>query len=188
MGGPASKSRYLPAEDTHLLRSALRPYSGNACLEIGFGSGAIISSVSERFELAVGTDIQPLDEAKLALQPRVELVLADRATPFRDGVFDLVFFNPPYLPSGQVEDETVDGGPSGVDVSISFLEESLRVASKKGVIVALLSTEGDVDSFLSHCRDLGLEVDSIDEKKLFYETLYVFTIERGEESLESRQS
>lgn len=172
--------RYLPDEDTRLLKGALVTFGGGSCLEIGFGSGAVISSVAERFSLAVGTDILALEEARLAASPRVDLVLADRAACFRDGVFDLVFFNPPYLSSGEIEDTSVDGGPSGLDVPVSFLEEALRVVREAGTIVALLSTEGDLQGFLSHCEELGLEVESITEKRLFYETLSVFTIRRAE--------
>jgi len=175
----AGRPRYLPAEDTYLLRDALEPFRGHSCLEIGFGSGAVVASVSERFGIAVGTDVVPLEEARLAAGPRVELLLADRATCFRDGVFDLVFFNPPYLPAWPIEDRAVDGGPSGVEVPNSFLDEGLRVLRERGTIVALLSTEGDLESFRSHCSDLDLEVESVAEKKLFYETLSVLTIRRA---------
>ena len=94
-------------------------------------------------------------------------------------MFDLVFFNPPYLPSATIEDEAVDGGPTGVEVPVSFLEEGLRVLREGGTIVALLSTEGDVESFLSHCSNLGLAVESVAEKRLFYETLSVFSDTEG---------
>jgi release factor glutamine methyltransferase len=179
---PEGHPRYLPAEDTRLLTEALRPFSGGSCLEIGFGSGAVLDSVSGRFALAVGTDVCPLEEARFAAGKEYQLVLADRATCFREGVFDLVFFNPPYLPSEQMEDEAVDGGPTGVEVPISFLEEGLRVLKEEeeeGTIVALLSTEGDTASFLQHCSNLGLSVESVIEERVFYETLSVFTIRRA---------
>ena len=182
MAPDRGRTRYLPAEDTYTLSEALEPFSGGSCLEIGLGSGAVISSVSKRFRFAVGTDIIGLEEARLALGPPVELVLADRATCFRDRVFDLVFFNPPYLPAEAIEDEAVDGGPSGVEVPVSFLEEGLRVLAEGGTIVALLSNEGDLRSFLSHCDILGLAVESVTEKRLFFETLSVLTIRRGRES------
>jgi release factor glutamine methyltransferase len=175
----AGRPRYLPAEDTFLIRDALKGFSGGSCLEIGFGSGAVLASVSGRFGLAVGTDVVSLEDAKLATDPRLELLLADRATCFRDGVFDLVFFNPPYLPSLLIEDRAVDGGPTGVEVPVLFLEEGLRVLREGGTIVALLSTEGDPASFLSHCSNLGLEVETVTEKRLFYETLSVLTIRRA---------
>jgi len=177
---PRESRRYLPAEDTDLLRKALEPFSGGTCLEMGFGSGVVLAGVSQRCRLAVGTDIEGLEDARLALGDRVELVLADRATCFRDGVFDLVFFNPPYLPSVKIEDRAVDGGPTGVEVPISFLEEGARVLRGDGTIVALLSSDGDLQTFFSRCNDMGLAVKALAEKGLFYETLSVFAIRRGE--------
>jgi len=182
------RSRYLPAEDTDLLKKALKPFGGGSCLEMGFGSGAVLASVSERFQLAAGTDVIGLGEARLALGKDCQLVLADRAKCFRDGVFDLVFFNPPYLPSSQIEDQAVDGGPTGVEVPTSFLEEGLRVLREGGCVVALLTSDGDLESFLSCCRGLGLTAEPVAEKRLFYETLSVFTMRRGREGVASHQS
>ena len=99
-----------------------------------------------------------------------------------------MFFNPPYLPSGETVDEAVDGGPTGVEVPVSFLEEGLRVLREGGTIVALLSSEGDMASFLDHCSNLGLSVESVIEERVFYETLSVFTIRRGGEGGVRRQS
>jgi len=186
MAPRAGRTRYLPAEDTYLLRDSLEQFSGESCLEIGFGSGAVLERTSKRFNFSVGTDVMDLEDAKLALGSG-ELVLADRATCFRERVFELVFFNPPYVPSAQVEDLAVDGGPSGIDVAVSFLEDALRVLGKEGTIVALLSDEGDIAAFLSHCEDLGLEVESVAEKRMFYEKLSVFTIRRRTEDPGSHQ-
>jgi release factor glutamine methyltransferase len=172
-------TRYLPAEDTRLLTGALKGFSGRSCLEIGFGSGAVLRSVAGRFGLAVGTDVTGLEDAKLAAGGFVELVLADRATCFREGAFDLVFFNPPYLPSAEAEDAAVDGGPTGVEVPLAFLEEGLRVLTYDGTIVALLSSEGDLRSFLVHCSNLGLSVETVTEARVFFETLSVLTIRRS---------
>jgi HemK-related putative methylase len=172
------RARYLPREDTYLLRDALAPFGGGSCLEIGFGTGVVLESVSGRFALAVGTDIVALEDARMARSRGMDLVLADKATPFRDGVFDIVFFNPPYLRSAKIEDAATDGGPLGVDVPISFLVEGLRVSKEEGTIVALVSSEGDVESFLLHCENLGLEVESIAKKGVFFETLSVLTIRR----------
>jgi HemK-related putative methylase len=176
LGAPA---RYLPAEDTYLLRDALRSRSGRACLELGFGTGAVISSLSEKFQLAVGTDIVGLGAARLARSDRVDLVLSDRANCFRDGCFDLVFFNPPYLPSALEEDSAVDGGTAGIEVPISFLEEGLRVLGDEGTIMALLSDSGDVQSFVRHCVGLDLLVEQVAQAKLFYESLVVLKITRN---------
>jgi len=176
MARAAHAERYLPAEDTYLLMDVLASSKGEACLEIGFGSGAVLSSVSERFGLAVGTDVVRLEDARPALAPGLDLVLSDRARCFRDGSFDVVFFNPPYVPSASVEDVAVDGGPTGVEIPLSFLEEGLRVLRKGGTLTALLSDVGDLDSFVRRCEAMGLRAEPVARKKLFYESLVAFRI------------
>ncbi len=178
MGLAGRRPRYLPAEDTDLLRRALATDRGDTCLEIGFGSGALIGGVAESFRLAVGTDILEVEDAKMSRGGAVDLVLADTAKCFRDEVFDLVFFNPPYLPSEGIEDAAVDGGIRGTQIPISFLREALRVSKEKGTVMVLLSDAGDVGSFLEHCKGLGLYVEPVAEKSLFYEKLVVFKIRR----------
>jgi len=173
------EGRYLPAEDTYLLRDAARGLSGGACLEIGFGSGAVISSLSDRFGLAVGTDVLRLDQARLAKSAGVDLVLADRASCFKDRSFDLVLFNPPYLPSEAVEDAAVDGGRSGTEVPRAFLEDGARVMKPRGKLLALVSDSGDVDAFLARGRELGLSAGRVAETRVFFENLLVFKMERS---------
>jgi len=178
LGHPERRPRYLPAEDTHLLREALAACGGDSCLEIGFGSAALVAGVAGRFRLAVGTDILDLGDAKQSRTASVDLVLADTAKCFRDGVFDLVFFNPPYLPSDRIEDAAVDGGRGGTQVPISFLREALRAVKENGTVMVLLSDAGDVGSFLEYCKSLSLYVEPLNERNLFYEKLVVFKIRR----------
>jgi release factor glutamine methyltransferase len=178
LGHPERRPRYLPAEDTYLLMEALAACGGDSCLEIGFGSGALLAGVAGRFRLAVGTDILHLEDAKQSRAASVDLVLADAAKCFREGVFDLVFFNPPYLPSDRIEDAAVDGGRGGTQVPISFLREALRAMKENGTVMVLLSEAGDVGSFLECCKSLGLYVEPVAERNLFYEKLVVFKIRR----------
>jgi hypothetical protein len=44
--------------------------------------------------------------------------------------------------------------------------------------MVLLSEAGDVGSFLEYCKSLGLYVEPVAEKNLFYEKLVVFKIRR----------
>ena len=169
---------YLPSDDTALMIRALSPYRGGACLEIGFGSGAVLQSLMPRFSLVVGTDISGLDQAKVA-RGSAEAVLSDRAGCFRESSFDTVAFNPPYLPSESIRDRSVDGGKGGVEVPIGFLEDALRVLRPDGRVLVLLSDQGDLAAFLAHCDSLGLSAREVDRERLFYESLVVYELRRG---------
>jgi len=175
---PNNVGVYLPSEDTASLARALRSYEGGRCLEIGFGSGAVLQSLVPRFEMVVGTDILSVQQAVEA-KGDAQVVLADRATCFRGGSFDLVAFNPPYLPSETIDDRTVDGGKGGVQVPLSFLDEALRVLKQDGMVVILLSDEADLDLFKRTCEGRGLVVEEKERTGLFFENLFVFEVRKG---------
>lgn len=166
---------YPPSEDTAALARVLRSYRGNACLEIGFGSGAVLQSLVPRFETVVGTDLLSLTQAADA-KGDAEVVLADMASCFRDGVFDLVAFNPPYLPSEGIEDRTVDGGKGGLGIPLAFLGDGLRVLKPGGRVVLLLSDEADLGEFRRVVHGMGLAVEEKAKEGLFFENLYVFEV------------
>ena len=134
-----------------------------------------MSELVKRFSFVVGTDIvrpeMPLGGG--------ELVLADRASCFRDSIFDLVAINPPYLPSGKVEDPAVDGGRDGVDAALAFLEEAVRVVKGTGTIVILLSSHNPRDRIERTCREHGLAMSLEERERLFYENLAVYAIRRS---------
>lgn len=170
---------YLPAEDTMALMRALRGYSGPSCLEIGFGSGVVLQSLAGRFETVVGTDVLTLGQARRAKSRGVELVLTDRARCFRDGVFDLVAFNPPYLPSEEPKDRTVDGGRGGIEVPLSFLREAMRVARPGGKVVFVMSDEADLEQFERDREAEGSPLVAKERSALFYESLVVYEAEKS---------
>jgi release factor glutamine methyltransferase len=89
-------------------------------------------------------------------------------------VFDLVAFNPPYLPSETIEDIAVDGGEGGTEVPLLFLQEALRVVKKDGRIVMLLSSQNSTEEIRRECSRKNFTLRSIASKELFFERLYVY--------------
>ena len=169
---------YLSSVDSDLLRRALREYGGGTSLEIGAGNGGNLLELGKRFRMVVGTDlIRPrskvCDEGACA-----NYVIADGASCLRDGVFDLVAFNPPYIPTEGIEDIAVDGGEGGIEVAVRFLKEALRVVKTSGRIVMLVSSENPVNVLEQECRKEGFFLAPLISMRLFYETLFVYVAER----------
>lgn len=171
---------YVPREDSKLLRKAIAKLNKKGrFLEIGFGSGANLAGLEDRYSFVVGTDLLPLDTIKTVKQStKCELIKCDRAACFRDGIFDVVAFNPPYLPSEMIRDRAVDGGPKGLEVPFSFLTEAKRAGAANCEIVLILSSENDLDAFVDFCDKSGLECSKMLESGQFFETLYAFRIVR----------
>lgn len=174
---------YLPSQDTKLLRRSVKEYTGGSALEIGFGSGSVTEELSKNFKLVVGTELILHREQFSSLGGPWHRIIADRATCFRSSIFDLVVFNPPYLPSDSIEDITVDGGGGGVEIPLLFLDEALRVIRRDGKALMVISNAGEIARMETRCRAMGLRFRIIAEEDLFYESLYVYEIKWKEEGL-----
>jgi release factor glutamine methyltransferase len=168
---------YAPAEDTFVMIDALCQYRGDMILEIGVGSGAIASELVGRSRCFLGIDIDiwAVRQSKQTLtsEPCAEFICGDSASPFREGLFDLIVFNPPYLPSAEVKDATFDGGKSGVEVSKEWFYEATRCLKEGGRIVFLVSSLSDTDSLFEYVTNLGFEVRVLKRDRLFFEEISV---------------
>jgi methylase of polypeptide subunit release factors len=167
MSGP----RYLAAEDSALLREALRGYAGGASLEIGAGNGGNLVALTRCFQLVVGTDLDRPSMKDWKVEG-ADFVLADLATCLRSSTFDLVAFNPPYLRE-EVTDRATQGG-EGLEVPKSFLREALRVVKKEGKVVFLLNQEAAVPEFDDICASAGFGLRRVASMKMFFEELAVY--------------
>jgi methylase of polypeptide subunit release factors len=87
--------------------------------------------------------------------------------------------NPPYLPDNpNYVDRTIDGGPTGIEVSVHILASVLDKLSEKGkilIMVSSLSKKKKLESFIS---DNNLIMKQIAQKGLFYESLEIIEIMR----------
>ncbi|PWR69983.1 HemK2/MTQ2 family protein methyltransferase [Methanospirillum lacunae] len=137
---------YQPAEDSFLLlktaKSEVKP--SDRVLEIGVGSGYVSSGLLSSCQLLVATDKNP-HAATIAYASGVPVVRTNLAAGLR-GPFDLILFNPPYLPTDPSEriddwlELALDGGPSGRDVIIRFLQEIPSLLSSEGRVLLLISS------------------------------------------------
>ncbi|MEM0097396.1 MAG: hypothetical protein QXY52_04715 [Conexivisphaerales archaeon] len=160
---------YAPAEDTFVLLDSL-PKKINSVLEIGCGSCFILMRLNAKYK--VGCDIRK----PINVEGGINFVLCDgRRLPFRHKSFELVFFNPPYLPSESIQDKAVDGGKGGIEIALPFLVQSLMVAKEEGQIFTLLSSLSDLNLFRKILTALHLNF-SEKRKRLFFEELIIFKI------------
>lgn len=148
---------YVPAEDTQLLIGALTVRPGERALEIGTGSGAVAVHLARQGAKVRATDINPAaveharGEAKRA-GVEVDFVVGDLFGPIR-GRFDLVVFNPPYLPTGPEDrlegplNQALDGGPDGLEVVRAFLGRLPSVLATGGRAFVVVSTLSPWDAF-----------------------------------------
>ena len=112
-------------------------------MEIGTGPGRIAAALVKDCDV-VATDINP-HAVFCAQQKGVEVVRSDLFSGIR-GAFDLVLFNPPYLPTQPEEriddwlEYALDGGATGRAVIGRFADEVREVLAPSGRILLLLSS------------------------------------------------
>ena len=136
---------YQPEADTYLLLEAARKEvkAGDRVLEVGTGSGLIAAEIAKITRI-VATDINP-HAVISARDAGVDVVRTDLFAGIR-GPFDLVLFNPPYLPTQPEErmedwlEYALDGGESGRTVIARFAAEAGRVLAPGGRILLLISS------------------------------------------------
>jgi len=178
---------YRPAEDTYLLlREALqeaRPQ--DIAIEIGCGSALISSELTARVTSLLATDINP-HAVRAAKEDGVNVVRADLFCGIK-GRFDLVIFNPPYLPTQEDErtggwiDCALDGGPSGRYTIDRFLEQLGQHLTTRGRALLLVSDLAGLEEVKEKASKEGLEVREIASEGCFFERLHVVRIEAAKE-------
>lgn len=177
---------YEPAEDSFLLAEAALKEAkpGMRILEIGTGSGfvsAVLLANVEDIRL-VATEINP-HAALCAKANAVEVIRTDLFKGLKPGRleahFDLILFNPPYLPTSKEEkvpgwlNYAFDGGTSGRETLDRFLNEVKTYLKPGGEILVLISSITGLDEVKEKMEKLGFAVDVAARKKVSFEELMV---------------
>ncbi|MFW6004390.1 MAG: HemK2/MTQ2 family protein methyltransferase [Halodesulfurarchaeum sp.] len=177
---------YEPAEDSQLLLEAARSEldEGDFVLEVGTGSGYVASELAAGTGATVlGSDLNP-NACRRARERGVETVRADLVEPFREGVFDAVLFNPPYLPRVEAaeRDDWVEaaltGGETGREVIEPFIERVGRVLASGGSVFLVVSTLTGLEEVKASAREAGFGVEAVREDSFPFEKLFVLRFRR----------
>lgn len=179
-------SVYQPAEDSHLLaRATASQVTGDECiLEVGCGSGIVAAYLrAETGATVIASDINPF-ACQATADRGIPVVRGDLVTPFAAEKFDVVVFNPPYLPadSGTPNDDWMEialtGGPNGRAVLTRFLETVNRVLTGDGTVFVLVSTVTGVESVVETAATNGFSAVAIADESYPFETLTVLKLLR----------
>jgi len=164
---------YEPQEDSYLLQKWVRKFSSGKVLDMGTGSGLQgLSADGADFVLCV--DINP-EAVEYVEQKGLNAIQSDLFENVNDK-FDLMIFNPPYLPEDT--DEPADsqlattGGKKGSELLERFLKDAKDHLTEEGKILVLIS------SLTGKAEDLfkGYEYKLLDSEKLFFEELFVYLL------------
>ncbi|MBU0760997.1 MAG: methyltransferase [Nanoarchaeota archaeon] len=170
---------YTPREDSHLLEKEVRKYAkGKKVLDIGSGNGiqaqaALVSGARE----ILAVDINP-EAVKHCKKNGLDAIQSDLFENV-EGKFDLIIFNPPYLPGDEREDAesavATSGGEKGDEIIVRFLENVGEHLEKDGIILIVVSSLTPLDGIDKFVKEKRVVASA----KVFMEELEVWEVRQS---------
>ncbi len=175
------KSVYEDAEDSWLLQKELEKYIAKhklkTVLDIGTGTGILAITAAKLGCSVTAMDID-LRACKLAQSNaelnkiNIKVICSDLLSSISEK-FDLIVFNPPYLPEDEVkteQDKAIVGGPTGIEVFCRFLEQVKQLTSN---VLFVYSSLEDVETMKKSITEAGFKMSNIEEQRFDNERLCI---------------
>ena len=168
---------YEPHDDSYLIKKYIKNYSKNKkVLDIGTGSGILAKEARKYTKNVTASDI---NKECLKNLKGIKTIYSDLFEKIK-GKFDLIIFNPPYLPLDKREDEesalSTTGGIKGYETLERFLNELKFHLNKDGkalIVFSSLTKKRKVDTMI---RKNSFKFKLLEEKRIPYEFLYCYLI------------
>ncbi|MCX8169244.1 MAG: methyltransferase [Candidatus Methanomethylicia archaeon] len=188
---------YFPSDDTYMLVDVINSLDRNyGCgLDLGCGCGILTLLLSKICKQVIAIDINSIAvkntwyNAKLNfLSKKIHVIVGDLINPIkRAPIFDIIVFNPPYLPASEYdkylfEEEKLSlcGGPNGRIIIDRFLNEFSSIIKNFSEVFILQSSLSNHMKTIEKLINLGFNVSIVFEKKFFYEKLYLFKVTKND--------
>ena len=172
-------SVYPPKEDSHLLAESTKIKRGSHVLDMGCGSGIQgITAFNKGASSVTFVDINPQALAnvrKNLSETRIDKSLFIQSNLFEavKGKFDVILFNPPYVPTEKIKWKDTDGGSAGREILDVFLEDFPTHLKRSGKCFFLQSNLNGIKQTQTMLREQAFEHEIVGRKKLFFEELVV---------------
>lgn len=182
---------YNPSDDSFLLVNVMEIRPGERVLDMGTGTGiAALHAAKAGAAKVTAVDINPNAVAcarsnALRNGLKVDVVESDLFAKV-EGLYDVITFNPPYLPEeggpSSWMERAWSGGADGSDVVVRFLEDAWRFLSPGGRIYIILSSFGSIRTVLRMARE-RYEVEMVEERHMFFESILAYRMAAKTSSL-----
>ncbi len=172
-------SVYYPREDSLLMAKIIENANiHGSVLEIGCGSGFLSILLAKRDASVTAVDVnkEAIEASQLNCDTNnveIKLFLSDLFEKV-EGKFDVIVFNPPYLPVEEGEtDETYAGGSTGRETIERFVLEVKKHLNPNGTVYLVISSltgEAEVKKLF---EKEGLTVETAAKEKVPWEELII---------------
>jgi len=169
---------YSPREDSYFLSEILKREildNNLKVLEVGSGSGIQLETLEKlgvKRQNIFSSDINP-EAVKHCDKLGFDCIKSNLFENI-NGEYDLIIFNPPYLPIDSSEPKNsrvaTTGGEKGSEIVNEFLRQAKNYLNENGRIFLLTSSLTNDIGFLDYKKEI------IGKKKLFFEELIVWEL------------
>ncbi|MGV9172132.1 MAG: HemK2/MTQ2 family protein methyltransferase [Promethearchaeia archaeon] len=205
---------YHPSDDSYLLLDYLKAQIKNkgfdgipfnqvsTILDLGTGSGIIaifLALIKKKYDdftpeiYAADISVTAINVAQKnadlnGVKDEIHFIFSDLFQSFPKNLkhsFDIIIFNPPYLPSFKnvnaktqkpvKNDLDWDGGPQGIEVTVKFLKSVNGYLSrdKQNLIYFISSSHADVDRLHRIISNLGYIHQVVQKMHVFFEDIFL---------------
>ena len=165
---------YEPKEDSFLLlkhiKSNITPKG--KVLDMGTGSGILAKEAMKFTSKVTAADIDDKIQKNF---PKINFIHSDLFSNIKDNDrFNIILFNPPYLPSKGIRHIDLDGGRNGTEIMERFLKNAREHLEQNGKILLLCSSlNKNIEQLF---KRYNYNFKKIDEDSLFFEKLFVYEL------------
>ena len=166
-----------------MLREWVEKLAKGDVLDVGTGTGIQAFAALPTSKRVVAIDINPeaIEYAKNAVvfgDKQVEFRVGDLFSAIKKGEkFDLIIFNPPYLPESKY-DKSIEttGGRHGWETIDKFLKQAKKYLKPKGKILLLFSSFTGKDKVLSIVHKEDFKSKLLQKKHYSFEDIFVYEL------------
>ena len=173
-------SAYTPSEDSYLLKSVIPKYvKSKSVLDMGSGSGILAeTAINSKAKSVLAADIN-IESIKILNSKKIPCIKSNLFSKVNKK-FDVIIFNPPYLPEDKREPKSsaleTTGGKNGGEIILKFLKQAKSHLNKKGIILLLLSSLTPRNKIIFLLAKNSMSYQVIAKQKFFFEELEVWKI------------
>jgi release factor glutamine methyltransferase len=145
-------------------------------LDIGTGSGILAETAKNIGAKVLAIDINP-EAVENVKNKGISSIISDLFSEV-DNKFDLIIFNPPYLPKEEMEPKdsrlATTGGDKGNEIIKRFLKDAKSYLLENGKILLLFSSL--TPDVIKLFRKYKYNYKKLSEQKIPFEVLYVYLL------------